>query len=61
MVDVIKDERNWLVNLTFIKDDCPFLRYPANYHGCYLLENGEKPCTLENCPRRVVKRKEEEK
>ena len=50
MVNVIKDNRSWTVTHEFKNIDCPFLYYPANYHGCKLLLQGEGRCTLENCP-----------
>ncbi len=50
MVNVIKDQRRWTVIHKFKNTDCPYLCYPANYHGCKLLLNGEGACTLEDCP-----------
>jgi len=41
MVHVFKDKRDWSVNLILPKDECPYLHYPANYHGCELLDHGE--------------------
>ena len=58
---IIKDNRQWLVNVTFHNLDCPHLYYPANIHGCKLLEqikgscnaNGVD-CNMDNCPRLVL-------
>lgn len=50
MVNVIKDERIWEVTDTYLNDDCDHLFYPANYHGCRLLDEDHNKCTYENCP-----------
>lgn len=51
MVDIQKDNRKWTVKLTTTNEKCFYLYYPANYHGCRLLENTlDDSCTLENCP-----------
>ena len=52
MVNVIKDERQWKVVHEFDNGTCPFLYYPANYHGCKLLDEQDNLSTLENCPRK---------
>ena len=47
-----KDDREWLVVLKFQNKDCPYLYFPANYHGCDLKSNllgFNDECTLENC------------
>lgn len=54
MVDVIKDKRKWLVTHTFENTKCPYLFFPANYHGCHLLPMDKDSCTFENCPRLKV-------
>ena len=51
MVDVVYDKRIWHVEIE--SDDCPFLYYPSNLHGCKLSEHGEGECRLELCPRRI--------
>ena len=48
MVNIIKDSRKWKVTITLDNENCPYLYYPANYHGCK--ERGvDDDCTLENC------------
>lgn len=59
MVDVIKDSRQWRIQVDLPNEDCPYLYYPANYHGCKLvpdvLHDDEKGyCTLENCKLRIA-------
>ncbi len=57
MVNVRKDERDWKVVLSFKKDDCPYIFYPADYHGCghpfYKDRHDIVECTLENCPAKL--------
>ncbi len=57
MVSVRKDKRDWKVILTFKKDDCPYVCYPADYHGCKHPFYKDRPdipeCTLENCPTKL--------
>ena len=55
MVNVIKDERKWKVAIELPNEECPYLYYPNNVHGCEVSRNGEGLCTLENCPFRIVK------
>jgi len=51
---IIRDPREWRVNLTLDNNHCPFLCFPANYHGCRLQQNGEEYCTFESCPKRLM-------
>jgi hypothetical protein len=53
MVNVIFDERKWRIRLELDNEDCPYLYYPSNIHGCRISKNGEGECTLENCPLRI--------
>ena len=61
MVDVIKDNRSWDVKLILGNIHCPYLYYPANYHGCRIRhtfgENNDG-CTLEDCPRIYIRQEE---
>ena len=51
-MNIIKDDREWTVKLLLLNMACPFLYYPANYHGCKLLLGLEDDyCKLENCPK----------
>ena len=45
-----KIKRDWYVDLLLPKDECPFLHYPMNYHGCELLDEGQGRCEMEQCP-----------
>ncbi len=61
MVNVIKDDRKWKIQVDLENTDCPYLFYPANYHGCYLVpeykHDDEKGyCTLEKCPLRIARK-----
>jgi hypothetical protein len=48
-MEVIKDKRDWLINITIKKKECPFLYYPANFECCRLLPESNQLCTKENC------------
>ena len=51
MVNVVYDKRKWRIVIEMDNEECPYLYYPANIHGCKVLgENAE--CVLENCPYR---------
>ena len=56
---VHKDERKWSVTITMDKSECPFLSYPANYHGCTERERLNPTtmgrdetwdCNMDSCP-----------
>lgn len=34
MVDVITPNGKWYIQITAFNEDCPYLCFPANYHGC---------------------------
>lgn len=60
-MNIIKDKRQWKIQVNLNNEDCPYLFYPANYHGCYLVpeiqhEDDKGMCRLENCPLRIVKK-----
>ncbi len=48
-MEIIKDHRKWEVTHTFTNENCPYLFYPLNYHGCELLPEDKNECTRENC------------
>ena len=59
MVNIIKDNRKWKVEIKVENDECIFLYYPANYHGCRHPEHKtdkhkEGYCTYEDCPIKSV-------
>ena len=59
MVDVIKDGRKWMIQVNVNNEDCPYLYYPANYHGCKLVpdynhDDEKGHCSWENCPLRLA-------
>jgi hypothetical protein len=49
-MDIIKDEREWMIRVELKNSLCPYLYYPANYFGCELSKNREGECRLELCP-----------
>ena len=62
-MEIIKDDRKWMVKLRLANTSCPYLYFPANYHGCRLLQTSleHDECTLENCPKRIEEPEGEEK
>ena len=55
MVNIKKDNRKWKVALTLDNDECPYLYYPANYHGCRVLGDEDNDCSMDDCPYRSPK------
>jgi hypothetical protein len=52
MVNVIKPKQEWKVVAEFSSKNCPFLVFPANYHGCSYdgLYSDAPSCSPEACP-----------
>ena len=52
MVTVIKDTRLWHIVYICHNEDCPYLYYPANYHGCRHPDRhiDDDYCIKEKCP-----------
>ncbi len=49
MVDIIKPETSWNITLVFNNRECPYLIYPANYHGCKHPKMKYADGTILNC------------
>ena len=50
---IIKDERKWKIYPILDKEECPYLYYPRNIHGCkYDDPKGyqDKECNYDICP-----------
>lgn len=50
MVDVKKDEREWLVRPTLWNKKCPCRYYPDGYIGCIIQTGKENDCNMDKCP-----------
>ncbi len=55
MVNVIKPTGKWFVRVYSFNEDCPYLCFPSNYHGCkhhdrYQKDGDIKKCERSNCP-----------
>lgn len=57
MVNVVKDVREWDINIILDHRDCGYVFYPNNIHACSYNgreTNGEYiECTLEGCPLKI--------
>jgi hypothetical protein len=55
MPEVIKDERQWTVEVILENRECLYLFYPRNIHGCKLLRRRgiDDECNKDTCPLRV--------
>lgn len=54
-MEIKQDERVWEVVLRLNSKKCPYIYYPADYHGCKILSDirpGEDYCVKERCPMR---------
>ena len=57
MVNVVKDVREWDINIILDHRECGYVFYPNNIHACSYHgreTNGEYiECTLEDCPLKI--------
>jgi len=56
VVNVIKDKREWQVQPILDNDDCPYLYYPGNIHGCKYNDPKQlygNECDMDTCPIRI--------
>jgi hypothetical protein len=53
MVYMDVDKTPWRISIEIPKEDCPYLYFPANIHGCKDPKNESGECRWSKCPYRI--------